>query len=125
MGRTANATRPPLAAPDAIADRLNTAVWLGTPVPVNPLRGTSETAVLPCPPAKMLNLAGARFITKSAAAVMVTVIFMVAIKLPDVPLMVNCDGPSDLEVAEASHANHGDHRRPSGARCQFHIAGGR
>jgi hypothetical protein len=71
-------------------------------LPANPLSGLKEIAVVPLPPLTMRKLAGAITTAKSAAGVTVTVIVTADVRLPEVPLTVNCDALAAAVLATES-----------------------
>jgi hypothetical protein len=71
-------------------------------LPVNPFSGVKEIAVAPCAPSTICKLAGASPIAKSGGDVTVTVIVTDAFRLPEVPVIVNCDAFNAVELATVS-----------------------
>jgi hypothetical protein len=71
-------------------------------LPANPFRGAIKTAAAPFPPWTTLRFAGARLIPKSGGGATVTVIGTLALRLPDVPVTVNCE---DFKAAVAVAAS--------------------
>jgi hypothetical protein len=67
--------------------------------PVNPFVAVMEIALVPVAPSTTLRLPGASVRAKSGAGVTVTVIVRVAVRLPEVPLSVNCDALGAVELA--------------------------
>src|ERR1700722_3965894 len=60
-------------------------------LPANPLIGVSETALAALAPCTTLKLAGARAIDKSGGTLTVSVKVTAHVKLPEVPLIENCE----------------------------------